>query len=328
MSHADESPTRWDRTVEVMERYQVAIYLGAIALAVAVTLTLPEAQAHAVGNAVEPLVNPVLMLLLYATFLAVPAAQVTRALREGRFVGALLVANFVLVPALAYLLTRPIAADQPLVFGALLVLLAPCVDYVIVFTGLAGGSKERLLAATPLLTVAQIAAVPVFLRLMTGSDAVLEVGPFVEAFVLLIAVPLALAWATQWAGTRWRVAAVVQVRVLEAMVPLMAVTLWVVVASQLPAVASQIGVLARLVPIYLAFALVMMVLGWATARMADLDVPGQKAVALSGATRNSLVVLPAALATGNELVALAVVTQTLVELLVLTSAVPLLRRTT
>ena len=39
-------------------------------------------------------------------------------------------------------------ADEPaLLFGVLLVLLTPCIDYVIVFSGLAGGASDRLLAA-------------------------------------------------------------------------------------------------------------------------------------------------------------------------------------
>lgn len=32
-----------------------------------------------------------------------------------------------------------------------MVLLTPCIDYVIVFSGLAGGSSDRLLAAAPVL---------------------------------------------------------------------------------------------------------------------------------------------------------------------------------
>ena len=84
-------------------------------------------------------------------------------------------------------------------------LLTPCVDYVIVFTGLAGGSSQRLLAATPLLLITQILLLPLFLFLFMGSDLadVVEVGPFLEAFVVLIVIPLTLAWLTQaWAARK------------------------------------------------------------------------------------------------------------------------------
>ena len=84
-----------------------------------------------------------------------------------------------------------------------MVLLTPCIDYVIVFTRLAGGSDRRLLAAAPLLMLAQMALLPVYLWLFMGSELadIVEPGPFLEAFGLLIVLPLALAWATEaWAG--------------------------------------------------------------------------------------------------------------------------------
>lgn len=50
----------------------------------------------------------------------------------------MLVLNFVVVPVV-FGLTHFIAGDQGLLLG---VLLTPCIDYVIVFTGLAGGASD------------------------------------------------------------------------------------------------------------------------------------------------------------------------------------------
>ena len=93
-------------------------------------------------------------------------------------------------------------ADQAVRLGVLLVLLTPCVDYVIVFCGLAGGASRRLLAATPLLLILQMLLLPVFLVLFMGSDLadVVEIGPFVEAFIVLIVIPLTLAVADPGLG--------------------------------------------------------------------------------------------------------------------------------
>ena len=79
----------------------------------------------------------------------------------------------------------------------LLVLLAPCIDYVIAFTGLAGGARAELLAATPLLLGGQLLLLPLFLRFFLGADDVLSVEPFVEAFLLLIVLPLGAAFLIQ-----------------------------------------------------------------------------------------------------------------------------------
>ncbi|WP_342713685.1 arsenic resistance protein [Lentzea fradiae] len=264
-------------------------------------LAMPDA-----GPWLEHAINPVLAVLLYVTFLQVPVAELGRSLRSGRFLAAALVVNFAVVPLVVAAMLAFLPADQAVRLGVLLVLLAPCVDYVIVFSGLAGGDNRRLLAATPLLLIAQMLLLPVFLMLFLGSGLdVVEPGPFIEAFVVLIAIPLALAWLTQ------RSSRVVDV-MSTTMVPLMAVTLFTVVASQVPKL-GDLAVVAGVVPFYVVFLVVMAFLGLGVARLFRLGVPESRAVVFTGATRNSLVVLPLALAVPGDLAAVVVVTQTLVE---------------
>lgn len=322
------SPSR-RALVAALERHQVALYLAGIAAGAVVGWAVPGAGAWAV------LVEPVLALLLLATFLAVPFAALGAGLRDGRFLAALLVLNFVAVPAVVFGLSRFVAHDDALLVGVLLVLLAPCVDYVIAFTALAGGAAERLLAAAPLLMLVQLVVLPVLLRVVAGEAAVAEVdvGPFVRALVLLILVPLALAALLQWGAVRGRggvrdTAAGVVRGFTAAMVPLMVVTLFTVVASQIRGVGERLPALAAVVPLFAAFAAVMVALGVVAARWARVDVPAGRALVFSGATRNSLVVLPLALALPASLdpAPLVVVTQTLVELGVMVSLVRLVPR--
>lgn len=295
--------------------YLLALLVGGILGMVAPSMAGPA----------ESSINPVLVLLLYATFLAVPMSGVVAAVTDRRFLATVGLLNFVVVPAVVWLVSRPIAGDSVLLVGVLFVLLAPCIDYVIVFTGLAGGAADRLLAAAPLLMLAQIALLPVFLWFFAGPESVdsLEISPFIEAFLLLIAAPLAAAGATQWAATRsGRTGSLGKalVRAMDAaMVPLMMLTLAVVVASQIFDVAEQWDALLSVVPVYLAFATVMTVLGWAAGRSSQLDVPARRAVVFTGVTRNSLVILPLvrALPATYTLAPLVVVTQTLVELVVM-----------
>lgn len=80
-----------------------------------------------------------------------------------------------------------------------------------------------------------------------------------------------------------------------------------------PATASALLV----VPIYVAFAILAPLLGWMVARFFKLEAAAGRAVAFSASTRNSLVVLPLALAVPGAVPILpaVIVTQTLVELL-------------
>ncbi|MCY1657404.1 arsenic resistance protein [Dietzia sp. SL131] len=327
-------------SVEWMERHQVSLYLAGLVLGGVVGVLAP-----AVAGPAELAIQPVLALLLYATFLGIPFARVGRSLRDWRFLGTILAVNFVAVPPIVWLLTRIVAHDQVLLVGVLFVLLTPCIDYVLVFAGLAGADVHRLLAATPLLMAAQVALLPLYLWLFVGSEfvAAVELEPFVEAFVLLIALPLAAAALTQFVAGRGeptraaraaraaranRVGRAVAQGAAAAMVPLMVATLALVVASQISAVSERLGGLVQVVPVYVAFVMVMVPVGMAAGRLAGLDVPGRRAIAFSGATRNSLVVLPLVLAlpAAFDLAALVVVTQTLVELVAMVVLVRLVPR--
>jgi ACR3 family arsenite transporter len=307
--------------VRGMERRQVPLYLAAIAVGALVGwLVAPVAPALAVA------ITPVLGLLLFATFLGVPLASLGRSFRDLRFLGAIVVVNFLVIPIVVAGLSRFVAGDRALLIGVLLVLLTPCVDYVIVFTGLAGGARDRLLAATPLLMLLQIVLLPLYLLLFAGSAVVgvIEIGPFLEAFLLLIVLPLAAAAVVHWLtggaharGSRVaRAARGTETTMQALMVPLMMLTLAIVVGSQIAAVGAEAAALLSLIPIYVAFLVIMVGVGVLAARLTRLDAPAGRALVFSGATRNSLVVLPLALALPPELALapLAVVTQTLVEL--------------
>ncbi|GAA1570749.1 arsenic resistance protein [Streptomyces globosus] len=311
--------------VERMEDRQVAIHLAAMAAGGLLGWLVP-----AVGPGLERAVNPVLGALLFVTFLQVPAADLARSLRDGRFLAAALVVNFAVVPLVVAAMFPFLPADQAVRLGVLLVLLCPCVDYVIVFTGLAGGSSRRLLAATPLLLVAQMLLLPVFLSVFMGSGlaGVGAFGPFLEAFLVLIAIPLALAWALQAWAARRPAGARTAAAATTAMVPLMAATLFTVVAGQIPKVGGSLADVAAVIPFYAAFLLVMAFAGRAVARLFRLGTGAGRAVVFTGATRNSLVVLPLALALPDSfaVAAAVVVTQTLVEVLGMTAFVRLVPR--
>ncbi|GAA2837619.1 ACR3 family arsenite efflux pump ArsB [Leucobacter komagatae] len=318
------------KTMEWMERQQVALFVAGLAIGAIIGLAWP-----AVAHPAELAIQPMLALLLYATFLGIPFGRIGQAFRDWRFLATLLVVNFALVPAIAWLLSRIVAHDQVLLVGVLFVLLTPCIDYVIVFAGLAGGDEEKLLAATPLLMLTQMVLLPLYLWLFVGAEFVesVEFAPFVEAFVLIIAVPLVAAALTQLAAARWRIGKMVERIALGAMVPLMVATLAVVVSSQIAGVSAEFGSLLLAVPVYVLFAAVMVPVGILAGRVAGLDAPGRRAIVFSGATRNSLVVLPLVLAlpAAFDLAPLVVVTQTLVELVamvVFVRLVPKVVRTT
>lgn len=308
-----------------MERFQIPLYLAALSVG-----ALAGWWAPGLGGLAAPAVTPVLAALLYVTFLGIPLRRVGEGLRDLRFMACLVIVNFAVVPVIVFALIRAFSIEGPMLIGVLLVLLTPCIDYVIVFSGLAGAANDRLLAASPVLLVLQMLTLPLYLWSFLAPDVAVAVhwGTFAQALAVVIVIPLVAAAVTQWAAARSPVARRWGRLAGGAMVPLMMLTLATVVASQIALVGSRAQALLPLVPVYVSFAALMTALGWAAGRLAGLRVRERRAVLFSGVTRNSLVVLPLALAApdGTVLAPLAVLTQTLVELLVMLALVGLVPR--
>lgn len=298
---------------ERFEKHQVGIYFGAVVLAALVALLVPGTAALEGG------VNPALAFMLFVTFLQVPLADLGRAFGRGRFLAALLITNFVVIPLLVAVLVQFLPSDPMVRLGVLLVLLTPCIDYVVTFSHLGRADARLLLAATPTLLVVQMLLLPVYLGLLLGNDAaaLVQPGPFVHAFVWLIAVPLALAGLVQLWAARSRAGAKVSASLGLLPVPATALVLFVVVAAMVPQLGAATDAALGVIPFYIAFAVIAPLIGWSISRLFRLDAPAGRAIAFSAGTRNSLVVLPLALAVPGAIPVLPaiIITQTLVELL-------------
>ena len=301
-------------TRDALEHNQIPLYFVAILLAAACGVFTPL-----LAHGLSVLITPAIAVLMYAMFLQIPFLDLRQGLGNIRFVSALLLANFVLVPLLVWALTRGLLGHPALLVGALLVLLTPCIDYVVVFTHIGKGDSRSMLAATPLLLLLQLALLPVYLGFMLGahSGVVVQIGPFIEAFLLLIVLPMLLAVLTAYLARRATLVGKWSNAWAWLPVPAMALVLFVVIGSQITSVMREIDLLLPVLAIYLGFVLLAPLMGILAARLFALPAPSARAVTFSASTRNSLVVLPLALALPEDvrgLAAAAVILQTLVEL--------------
>ena len=237
---------------EQLERGQIAIYLAAIGLGISTELSAPSA-----GTRLEHGITPILAALIYTTFLQIPLADVRGALAHRHFLGALLVANFLVIPLVVWGLFQMAPANPAVQLGILLVLLTPCIDYVVVFTQLGRGDARFVLAATPALLMVQILLLPLYLWLFLGpgSGELLRAGPFLEAFLWLIAAPLILAWLTELWAKRHTSGVQFTKTMAWGPVPLMALTLFLVIGAEIPRIQGAFGEVLAIVPIYAAYAM-------------------------------------------------------------------------
>ncbi len=277
----------------------------------------------------EAALTPCLIALLFLTFLELPFDSGLRALRDRRFLALVAGMNFVVVPAVVAGLIAVFDIADSIVPAVLIVLLCPCIDYVIAFTRAAGGAADQLLMLTPMLMIAQLLLLPVLLWAITGGRTSIDlpIRPLGEALLLFIVIPLIAAVLVRTLASRQpRVDRVVE-SAAKLMDPVMALTLLVITASVIPVIAGSAGHLGTAALVFAVFAVVMAVAGWILTRATQMAADQSRAVILSGVTRNSLVMLPLVRAiTGERSGPAAVVTQTLMELIVLLILVRILPR--
>ncbi|USK62218.1 arsenic resistance protein [Peribacillus asahii] len=301
-------------TREQLENNQVLLYVIVLVIAAGFGLIVPD-----FAEQLNVTISVVIAILMYSMFSQIPFTSLKKSFANRRFIWALLTVNYIAVPIVVWLLSKLLPEYPPLLLGVYLVLLTPCIDYVIVFTALGRGNGKIILMSTPILFITQMILLPLYLWLFMGVDATEIVNPipFLEAFFGLIVIPLGLAIALQIFAKKSLIGEKIIDTSAWLPVPFMALTLFVVVSSQIGKLSTYIDLIIKVIPIYIAFMIIMPIISRFIAKWFKLDIGSGRALIFSGSTRNSLVVLPLALALPDDLstlVAVVIVTQTIVEL--------------
>jgi len=308
-----------------MERHQAWIYLAAIALG----LGLGHVAAP-LASTLDRLLWPTLVLLLYVTFTQIKLAELPAAFRDVRFTAAALVGNFLVLPSLLWCVLL-LAPDDPVVrLGLVLVLVVPCTDWFITFTHQAHGDTRRAITITPTLLLAQMVLLPLYLWLFMGAEfvAIGASGRMIVAFMAVIVLPLVLAYLT----TRWAADQSRRLHIIDRLgawpVPLLAVVLMLIAASQVQTVLEARDLFGVVALTCLVFLLAAAVLAIGMGKLFRLPTAQGRTLLFSMTTRNSFVVLPFALAlpVHQQMAAVVIVLQSLVELLGMLVLLALVRR--
>ena len=322
-----------------MERHQVALYLASMALGVACAGLSGWSQVS------EQLVPCALGALLWTNFALMPLVGMSVGQHKRLARTVVLVAALGTPVLVALLVPLFIPEGGPIALAAVIVLLAPCVDYVVVFACIAGGEYRGLLAATPYLLGTQLISIPVWTSIYAYIR-ILDIGVVGEIFPLPaesyfslapLIVPLVAAYLAQRWSTRspQRQQTYERVRTMSdaAMIPLMCLLLTLMCSAYTPAVLNETQLIPRLAGLYLTYAILAGGAAWCLSKV--MSRPERVSVTFSGVTRNALIIYPiVALCAqrlahnGNpeaNLMSATVLTQTLTELLIMVAMTAIFR---
>ncbi|QQK75578.1 arsenic resistance protein [Salicibibacter cibarius] len=176
-----------------LEKLQTFIILIAVGLGLSLG-QIPIAEQYA-----ALFVTPFLLLMLYGIFLGIPLHQIKSAFRNLTFLTANTIVNFIWTPLLAWGLGALFLADHPALWiGFIMLMVTPCTDWYLVFTGIAKGNVPLSTSVLPINLILQLLLLPVYLFIFAGTMEMVDVTTIVESVILVLTVPFVAACLTRY----------------------------------------------------------------------------------------------------------------------------------
>ncbi len=267
---------------------------------------------------------PLLMLMLIGVFLHVPLHDFKNAFQFSRIAIASLVINFAWTPLFAWLLGWLFLSDHPALWvGFLMLMVTPCTDWYLVFTGISRGNLPFSTALLPLNLVLQLLFLPVYLFILAGAVVPINLGLILKSIGLVLLLPFITANILRYLIFRYRSNCWLYQRVL----PLVQIPQIVLLALAIVAVFASEGqtimqrpqlMLHLLLPVLLFFGC-NLALSFVVSYLLKSNYENFVSLSYTVLARNSPIALAIAIVAfpGEPLVALALVIGPLIELPIL-----------
>ena len=241
-------------------------------------------------------------IVVFLLALSMPLLSVGRAVWQRRVWGALLAINLLAVPLLAFILSRLVFHSYEMQVGVLLVLLAPGVALSLPIIRGAGGDAESVLGVMPLLLAGLLVLVPLLTIVLSGGVfSLADIPPTLIPIALTIVFPVGVALLLQTVTkNRGQKVATVFGEVPRWTIWAGSIGFFVVAWDRTPNVADRLPELSWLVPISIAFLVLMAPLNLLVAGLAGVTVDKRRAILIAGIGRGGLVMLPITLALDPE----------------------------
>ena len=241
-------------------------------------------------------------IVVFLLALSMPLLSVGRAVWQRKVWGALLAINLLAVPGLAFILSRLVFHTYEMQVGVLLVLLAPGVALSLPIIRGAGGDAESVLGVMPILLAGLLVLVPLLTIVLSGGVfALADIPPTLIPIALTIVFPVGVALLLQAVTkNRGHKVATVFGEVPRWTIWAGAVGFFLVAWDRTPGVAERLPELSWLVPISIAFLVLMAPLNLLVAGLAGVTVDKRRAILIAGIGRGGLVMLPITLSLDSE----------------------------
>jgi ACR3 family arsenite efflux pump ArsB len=132
-----------------------------------------------------------LMGMLFFGFLNVDIKEISKSFSDLRFSVSALIINFIFTPLFTLALSKIFLAGRlDVQIGLIMLLVTPCTDWYLIFTGLANGNVPLGASILPLNLLLQIILLPVYLLLFMGAEVSFGFDVILKSILLVLIIPL------------------------------------------------------------------------------------------------------------------------------------------
>lgn len=298
-----------------LEKFQTLIVLSAGLLG------LLLGQVSFIEQNAAGLVTPFLFVMLYGVFLHIPLKGFRKAFTNVRFSALAVLTNFIWTPLLVWGLGAVFLSEHPVLWiGFVMLMVTPCTDWYLVFTGIAKGNVPLSTSLLPINLVLQIVLLPVYLLLFAGVSGTVEIGSLLSGIFVMLILPFTLAQLTIGLFRRVKVVQKFQERYYgffaSTQTVFLALAVAAMFASQGRTLLANAGTVYLLLPPMLLFYTINFLLAQLNGRLLRFSYEDTASLTFTTVSKNSPMTLGIAiLAFPNEpIIALVMVIEPLVEL--------------
>lgn len=174
--------------MDKINKYQTLIII------LAVIIGLLFGQFDLVAQYSSNLIVPLLMTMLFGLFLSLDLKKLRSSFLNLKFSVSNIIINFIWTPIFAYILGSIfLSLELALWIGFVMLMVTPCTDWYLVFTGVAKGNVSLSTAILPINLILEVVLLPIYLMIFFGETGNIELASIVESILLVLVVPFVLA---------------------------------------------------------------------------------------------------------------------------------------
>lgn len=171
--------------MENINKFQSFVILGMVLIGIMI------GQISFIQVYSEYIIMPALMIMLFLVFIQIPIKDIAKSFKNKKFTLSAIFINFIWTPILIAILGKIFLGNNPeLLIGFIMLMVTPCTDWYLIFTGIAKGNVALGTSILPLNLILQLLLLPAYVFLIGGTSVELDGMNLLQGVLFSLAIPL------------------------------------------------------------------------------------------------------------------------------------------